>query len=309
MSGSRFEVDILGCGSATPTERHLPSCQVVNFRERLMMIDCGECAQLTFRRMRLHFSRLERIFISHVHGDHFLGLPGLLSTMALHDTGGHIEVYTFEEGIDILRRIMKVFCRETSFEIVYKPISVGRAVIYEDHALTVETFPLYHRVPAVGYIFREKPKPRHINGEAVRFFQVPVSQMNAIKAGADFITTDGRVIANSRLTTDPDPAVSYAYCSDTKFDRRVAEDIAGVDTVYHESTYLTDNLHKAAPRGHSTAAQAGEIATMAGAKRLILGHYSKSYFSDEAFAAEAATTFSGEIVAAHEGMKINLLKP
>lgn len=304
---AKFQVNILGCGSATPTVRHTPSCQVVDFRDRLMMVDCGEGAQLAFRRMRLRFSRLEHIFISHVHGDHFLGLPGLLSTLALLDTGGRITVHTFRQGVDILRRMMDVFCRETSFEIVYDEIKPERAVVYEDHALTVETFPLYHRVPAVGYLFREKPKPRHIDGEAVRFFGVPVSRMNDIKAGADFVTEDGRVIENRRLTTDPDPSVSYAYCSDTAFDRRVAEDVRGVDTLYHESTYLTDNLAKAAPRGHSTAAQAGEIATLAGAKRLILGHYSKSYDTDEAFAREAATTFHGEIIAAHEGMRIPLI--
>ena len=304
---AKFQIDILGCGSATPTVRHQPSCQVIDFRDRLMMVDCGEGAQLQFRRMKLKFARLNHIFISHLHGDHFLGLPGLLSTLALHDTGGTIVVHTFREGIDILRRIMGVFCRETSFDIVYDEIEPGRAVIVDDKAFTVETFPLYHRVPAVGFLFREKAKPRHINGEMVRFFNVPVSQMQAIRAGADFVADDGRVIANARLTTDPEPAVSYAYCSDTMFNPRLAEDIAGVDTLFHEATYLPDNLPMAAPRGHSTAAQAGEIATMAGAKRLILGHYSQRYDDDALFAAEAATTFAGEIIAAREGMKIDLL--
>ncbi len=304
---AQFQVDILGCGSASPTLRHMPSSQVVDFRDRLLMIDCGEGAQLAFRRMKLSFSRLEHIFISHVHGDHFLGLPGLLSTLALHDTGGTITIHTFRQGADILRKMMDVFCRETSFDIIYHIIEPDAAVIYEDHALIVETFPLYHRVPAVGFIFREKPKQRHIKGDAVRFFQVPVRQLNDIKAGADYITPDGHLIANERLTSDPDPAVSYAYCSDTKFDLRVAEAVRGVDTIYHESTYLADNIHKAGPRGHSTAAQAGQIAALAGARRLILGHYSKSYSSDEPFAAEAATTFDGEIIAASEGMKIPLL--
>lgn len=304
---AKFEVDILGCGSATPTMRHRPSCQVVNFRDRLFMVDCGEGAQLQFRKMRLKFSRLEHIFISHVHGDHFLGLPGLLSTLALHDTGGSITVHTSEEGADILRRMMNVFCRETSFEIIYDIIKPEHAVIYDDHALSVETFPLNHRVPCVGFIFREKPKPRHINGEAVRFFQVPPSAMASIKAGQDFVMPDGRVIENARLTTEPDPAISYAYCSDTKYDLRVAEAVRGVDTIYHESTYLTDQLPKAAPRGHSTAAQAGQIAALAGANRLILGHYSQAYDSDEPFAREAATTFAGKIIAAGEGMKIPLL--
>jgi len=304
---AKFQINILGCGSATPTVRHQPSCQVIDFRDRLMMVDCGEGAQLQFRRMKLKFSRLNHIFISHLHGDHFLGLPGLLSTLALHDTGGTIVVHTFRTGIEIMRRLMNVFCHDMPFEIVYDEIEPAKAVIVDDKSFTVETFPLYHRVPAVGFLFREKPKPRHINGEMVRFHGVPVSQMQAIRAGADFVRPDGRVIANSILTTDADPAVSYAYCSDTMFNPRVAEDIRGVDTLFHESTYLSDNAGMASQRGHSTAAAAGRIATLAGARRLILGHYSQRYDNDAAFAAEAATTFDGEIITADEGMRIDLL--
>lgn len=304
---AKFQIDILGCGSATPTEMHLPSSQVIDFRDHLMMVDCGEGAQLQFRKMRLKFSRLNHIFISHLHGDHFLGLPGLLSTLALHDTGGTIVVHTFKEGIDILKRIMNVFCRETSFDIVYDEIAPERGIVLDDKSLTVECFPLYHRVPAVGYIFKEKPKQRHLKGDMVRFLGIPVSQLPKIKEGADYIKPDGTVVPNALLTTDADPQMSYAYCSDTAFNPKVAEDIMGVNTLYHESTYIADKETKAAPRGHSTAAQAGRIATMAGVKRLILGHYSKSYFDDSLFAKEAATTFGGEIIAAREGMKIDLL--
>lgn len=302
-----FKVNILGCGSATPSLRHMPSCQVVDHRDRLMMVDCGEGAQLAMRRMRLKYSRLNNIFISHLHGDHFLGLPGLLSTMALHENSGRVNIYCFPAGIELLRRTLAVFCRETPFEIVYHPIEPGHATILDTHALTVETFPLYHRVPAVGFLLREKPKPRHIDGDSVRFFGVPVAQMQAIRAGADFLTPDGRVIPNARLTRDPDPTMSYAYCSDTAYDERVAAAISGVDTIYHESTYLEDNAQKASERGHSTAAEAGRIATLAGARRLILGHYSKRYDDDQPFAAEAARTFRGEIIAATEGMRIDLL--
>ncbi len=304
---ANFQINILGCGSATPTMRHLPSSQVVNFRDRLMMIDCGEGTQLQMRRTKQKFSRLNHIFISHLHGDHFLGLPGLLSTLALHDSGSTITIHTFAEGVDILKRILAVFCRDIPFDLHYNVIEPAKGIVFEDHALTVETFPLYHRVPTVGFLFREKPKARHLIGDMVRFYNVPVSQLQAIKAGADFVREDGSIIANARLTTDADPAISYAYCSDTMFDERVAQAIQGVDTIYHEATYLSDSLHKAAPRGHSTAAQAGQIASLAGAKRLIVGHYSKSYNDDALFAAEAATTFSGEIIAANEGLKIDLL--
>lgn len=301
-----FQVNYLGCGSATPTVRHQPACQVIDFRGRLMMIDCGEGAQLQYRRMKLKFNRLNHIFISHLHGDHFLGLPGLLSTLALHETGGSIVIHTFAEGAEILRRIMDVFCRDISFEIIYDIITPRHAVILDDHALTVETFALHHRVPTVGYIFREKPGKRHIISDMVKFHNVPVSQMAAIKDGADFVTPDGRVIPNDRLTTAPTPARSYAYCSDTIYDPGIVKYIEGVDTIYHESTYLSDCEYKAAPRGHSTAAQAGRIAAMAGARRLVLGHYSQAYNDDNAFADEAATTFSGEIIAAHEGLRLDL---
>ena len=301
-----FSLDILGCGSATPTTRHLPSCQVVSHRRRLMMIDCGEGAQLQMRRQRLQFGRLRHIFISHIHGDHFLGLPGLLSTMALHDTGGTVTVHGFSHGIELLRSIMAVLCRETSFDIEYDIIDNAEAVILDDDSLTVRTFPLYHRVPAVGFRFDEKPKLRHIDGEAVRFHGISHAWMERLRRGEDYVSSDGKVIPNDLLTRPADRACSYAYCSDTMYDERVARAVEGVDTLYHEATYLSDRADKAAPRGHSTAAEAGRIATMAGVRRLVVGHYSKSYDSDEPFVAEAATTFAGPVIAAHEGLRLNL---
>lgn len=303
---SEFSVSYLGCGSASPSERHLPSCQVVDFRDKLFMIDCGEGAQMQFRRNRLKFSRLSHIFISHLHGDHFLGLPGLLSTMALHDVEGTVMVHAFREGLDILRQILNVFCSNRPYNLVYAPIEHSGGLLVDDKSLTVEAFPLYHRVPAVGFIFREKPKPRRIIGDMVEYYKVPVYQRSALKDGADFVTSEGVVIENKRLTLDPAPSTSYAYCSDTKFDTRVAEAVKGVDTLYHEATYLEDNKDKAGARGHSTAAEAGEIATLAQVKRLVLGHYSRSYNDDAAFVAEAATTFSGGIIAAHEGLRLEL---
>lgn len=303
---ANFQVNILGCGSATPSMRHMPACQVIDFRDRLLMIDCGEGAQLQLMRQRLKFSRLTDIFISHLHGDHFLGLPGLLSTLALHEKGGTLTIHIFEEGAAILRQIMAVFCRETSFEIRYNIIRPHRAVILDDHALTVETFPLYHRVPCVGFKFCEKPKLRHLRGDMIRFFNIPVSQLDDIRHGADFTTPDGTLIANDRLTTPPDRSASYAYCSDTMYNPAVADDVRGVDVLYHESTYADDSAAKAAPRGHSTAREAARIAAAAGVGRLILGHYSKAYDSDEPFVREASEVFP-DVIAATEGLKIDLL--
>ena len=303
---ANFQVNILGCGSATPSTRHMPACQVIDFRDRLFMIDCGEGAQLQMMRQRLKFSRLSHIFISHLHGDHFLGLPGLLSTLALHEKGGTLTIHTFAEGARILREIMAVFCRDTSFEIKYNVITPSRAVLFEDHALKVESFPLYHRVPCVGFKFTEKPKARHLRGDMIRFFNIPVSRLEDIRQGADYVTPDGTVIANERLTTPPDHSASYAYCSDTMYNPAVADYVRGVDVLYHESTYADNFAEKAAPRGHSTAREAARIAAAAGVKRLVLGHYSKAYDSDEPFLREASEVFP-DVIAAKEGLKIDLL--
>lgn len=305
---ARFRVNILGCGSATPSLRHQPACQVIDFRDHLMMVDCGEGAQLAMRRMSLKFSRLRDIFISHLHGDHFLGLPGLLSTMSLHEVGGTVTVHIFEEGAELIDHTMRVMCGDSlTFDLRYDIISPADKIIVDTPALSVSTVKLYHRVDCVGYVFREKPKPRHIIGDMARFYGIPHHLLPAIKDGEDFIADDGSVIPNSRLTTDPDPAVSYAYVSDTAFDPRLVTRVRGVDTLYHEATYADDRAHLAKQRGHSTAREAGVVARRAGVKRLILGHFSKSYLNEEAHLAQAAEEFGGEVICASEGMKIDLI--
>ena len=302
-----FSLNILGCGSATPTARHLPSAQVVDHRSRLFMVDCGEGAQLQLRRMKLKMQRINHIFLSHLHGDHFLGLPGLLSTKALHEKGSAVTIHTFSEGAKLLQQMLGFLCGDTPFDIRYNILTFGQTgTIYEDDALTVDTFPLYHRVPTQGYVFRERPKMRHVVGDMLAFHQVPHYRVTEIRAGADFVKPDGTVVPNAVLTTDATPAMSYAYCSDTMFDRRVAKAVEGVDTIYHESTYGDSEAHLARQRGHSTARQAAQIAAMTGARRLILGHYSKRYHTTDTLVAEAAEEFHGEIIAANEGMRIPL---
>lgn len=303
---SEFNIHILGCGSATPSFRHLPACQAVEYRGRVMLIDCGEGAQLSIRRQRLKFSRITDVFISHMHGDHFLGLPGLLSTLSLHEVGGCVRVHIFEEGAKLLDQIMRVVCHETSFKIEYNIITPQGGIVLDDDALRVTAFPLYHRVPCVGYRFDEKPKARHLRGDMIKFFNVPIRQLADIKAGKDFITDDGRVIGNARLTSDADPSMSYAYCSDTMFDTRVADSVRGVHTIYHEATYTGDLEQEARRRAHSTAGQAAQIAQMAGAQQLILGHYSKRYNDMEQHLAEARKIFANTI-AGDEGLTVKLL--
>ena len=300
-----FKVNILGCGSATPTLRHLQSCQVIDFRESLMMVDCGESSQLEVRRRKMKFSRLTHIFISHSHGDHCLGLPGLLSTLSLHGREGGVKIYMLKDGIELLKPLVESICRQPSYSLEFIEIDPKGGLLLETNALTVEAFPLYHRVPCVGFIFREKEKLRHLKGDMVKFYDIPVRLIPDIKAGADLELPDGRIIPNEHLTTDPTPARSYAYCSDTMFDTRVAEAVKGVDTIYHEATYASDVEDRAHERGHSTAAEAAKIAKMAGARQLIIGHYSKRYIEPTPLLEEAQAIFPNTI-AADEGMCIDL---
>lgn len=303
---SEFTLNILGCGSATPSLRHLPACQVIDYRGSLMMIDCGEGAQLSMRRQGLKFSRLNHIFISHLHGDHCLGLPGLLSTLALQQKGGTVTVHTFAEGVEMFSKIMDFFCRERPYELLFNVLDPHNPALALDlPGLTVETFPLRHRIECVGFRFSEKPKPRHIKGDMVKFHQVPVSKMAAIKNGEDYVTPDGRIIPNAALTTDADHAASYAYCSDTIFDPSIVPYVAGADLLYHEATYADDFADRAAQRFHSTASEAARIAEEAKVKQLLLGHFSKAYDNEEQHLAEARAIFPNTIIA-REGMKIQL---
>lgn len=303
---AKFQINVLGCGSATPSLRHLPSCQVIDIRDNLYMVDCGECAQLQARRMRVKFSRLNHIFISHLHGDHCLGLPGLLSTLSLQQSGASLTVHTFKEGVEIFSRMIDFFCKERTYDLRFNVIEPERAVILETDAITVETVPLRHRIPTVGFIFREKPKRPHLDGEMMKFYNVPVSQRDNIKSGADFQTSDGRIIPNHRLTRPADPSVAYAYISDTTYFPPIIPAIEGVDLLYHETTYTDKNEAKARDRYHSTARQAAMIAKAANVKKLVLGHYSKSYLNEEEHLSEARQIFT-DTIASTEGMKIDLL--
>ncbi len=302
---TRLELNILGCGSATMTPRHQPSCQVLNVRDNLMMIDCGEGAQLAVRCMKLKLMRLNHIFISHLHGDHCFGLPGLVSTMALLNRSNSLTIHTFKDGAELLGQMLDYFCRERPFEVRFNIIDTHKRVIWEDDAMTVTTFPLVHRVPAVGFLFREKPKLRHIIGEEVQRHRVPHYAMNALRQGQDWVNPEGIIIPNDQLTTAADPAISYAYCSDTKFSRRVIKHVEGVDWLYHEATYDDSLRVKAHKRYHSTALEAATVAREAGVKQLILGHFSKRYLDDTVLLDEARTVFPATRLA-NEGLVIDL---
>ena len=295
-----FRVHILGCGSALPTLRHYPSAQIVELRDKMFMVDCGEGVQMQLRRLRIHFAKVSRVFISHLHGDHCFGLIGMISTFGLLGRTASLHVYANEELNGLLRQQMDFFCHDLGYEVVFHPIDASsRTVIYEDRSLTVETIPLTHRLPTCGFLFREKPSLPHIRRDMIDFHQIPTSQIMNIKNGADWTTADGELIPNSRLVTPAAPPRSYAYCSDTRYMPDLHRQLKGVSTLYHESTYGEDNLQMAQKYNHSTARQAATVARDAGVGQLILGHYSSRYTDERVLLDEAREVF-GNVRLANE---------
>ncbi len=302
----KFELDILGCGSAIPTTLHNPSSQVLNIREKLFMIDCGEGTQLQFRRSRLRFGRLNQIFISHLHGDHCFGLIGLISTLALLGRTGNLTIHSVPGLEEVLRPQIDFFCKDNPFRVKIETFDPKKSeIIYEDRSLTVKTIPLSHRVPCAGFLFQEKQKDAHLLVDMVKFYNIPLKELTAIKQGADFVTEDGVVVANERLTTPAEPARSYAYCSDTAYNEKIIPIIEGVDLLYHEATFATSEALRAKQTGHSTAAQAAEIAKLANVKKLMLGHFSARYTDNKILLDEAIKIFPNTILA-NEGLREKL---
>lgn len=300
---SRFEVNILGCGAATPTLRHLPSAQIVNVRDRLFMVDCGEGAQIAMRRSKLNMTRLGHIFISHLHGDHCFGLLGLLSTMALNGCNGEIVVHAHPDAEKVFSPMLNYFCRENPFEVHFNPISSSSSeVIYSSKSVVVRTIPLKHRVPTCGFLFEEVAGERHLRGDMLQFYNIPTYMRAGIKQGQDFVTPEGEVIANELLTTPPTPPARYAYCSDTMYSERIIPLIEGVDVLYHEATYGDDAQGLTRTTFHSTARQAATIAARANVGKLIIGHFSQRYKDENILLDQAREVFPHTILA-HEGMK------
>lgn len=287
-----FRVHILGCGSALPTLHHNASAQVVEIRGKLFLVDCGEGTQVQLRRSRLRFTKISAVFITHLHGDHCFGLIGMLSTFGLLGRTARLAIYAPAALEDMLKHQMQLFCHDFDYEVDFHAVDTSQQqVIYEDRSLTVESIPLEHRMPCCGYLFREKPSMPHIRRDMIDFYQIPTSQINNIKAGADWTTPDGEVVKNERLVEPADPTRSYAYCSDTRYIPTLPSRIKGVSTLYHESTYGEDNLLMAQKYYHSTARQAALVAREAGVGQLLLGHYSSRYEDEQVLLREAREVF------------------
>lgn len=303
---TKFEVQILGCGSALPTTLHMPSSQLLEMNGKLFMIDCGEGTQLQMRRYGARMSKLHSIFISHLHGDHVFGLPGLISTLGLLGRTADLTIYAHIELETLLRPILNFFCRNLSYNINIVTLpKKDFNVVYENKSISISSFPLKHRIASSGFLFKEKENLRHIKREMIDFYNIPIREINNIKLGADFVTPEGELISNPRLTTEPSPSRSYAYCSDTAYDESIVPYIKGVDVLYHEATFAESEIIRAEKTAHSTAQQAARIAQLAEVKKLVIGHFSSRYIKLDSLLEEARTVFP-KTELAFEGKKIEL---
>lgn len=271
------------------------------------MIDCGEGTQAQVRRSHINFSKLQAVFISHIHGDHVFGLMGMISTFGLQGRTTPLHVYAPGGYKALFHAEMQMFCSTIDYEVIFHPVDTSvRQVIFEDRSLTVETIPLKHRMPCAGFLFKEKQGERHINPKALEFYNVPRSQINNLRAGLDWTSPEGELIPNDKLTTPPDPVRSYAYCSDTRYMQSLGKDLSGVTMLYHEATYGEDMKDNAVKYMHSTAREAALTAKAAGAGKLLLGHYSQRYSDEKPLLNEAKQVFENTLLS-NEGMTIDVL--
>lgn len=288
----KFEVVILGCGCALPTSRHFNAAQVVNLRNKLFLIDCGEGTQIQFRRNKLNFNKLGHIFISHLHGDHFFGLMGLISTFNLLGRTAQLYVHAPAPLRNILQPQIDYFCQEMNYEVILDEIdSTKHQLIYEDRSVEVWSLPLNHRVPCCGFLFKEKPLKKHIIADKIKQYNIPIYAINSIKDSKDYTLPDGTIIPNDQLTTPADPTRSYAYCSDTRYLPQLAEYLQDVDILFHEATFGEDKKNLAFATYHSTAAQAATLAKECHAKKLFIGHYSARFDDENILLNEAREIF------------------
>ncbi|MGB8703862.1 MAG: ribonuclease Z [Gillisia sp.] len=287
-----MKLTILGCYAATPRSFTNPTSQVLEMNNHLFLIDCGEGTQVELRRNKIKFSKIRHIFISHLHGDHFYGLVGLISTFRLLNRDKELHVYGPKGIKEIITLQLKLANSWTNFPLHFHELSSKEPeLLFEDEKVSVQTIPLRHRVYTNGYLFKEKPGLRKLLINEVSKYNIDVSLYQSIKRGKDVVSEDGRVVQNALITAPPVPPKSYAFCSDTVYHPAIIPQLAGTSVLYHESTFLEENKDLAFPTKHSTAKQAAEIAQGAGVEKLILGHYSTRYPDIKVFRDEASEIF------------------
>ncbi len=287
-----MKLTILGCYSATPRTFNNTTSQVLEINNRLFLIDCGEGTQVALRKNKIRFSRINHIFISHLHGDHFFGLPGIISTFRLLGRETELHVHGPKGIKEAITLFLKLGDSWTNYPLYFHELSASEPQrIFEDSKVEVYTIPLDHRVYTNGFLFKEKTGLRKLNIEAVSNYDIDKAYYNKIKQGKDMTLPDGRIIANSELTFNPAPPKSYAFCSDTMYKPDIVSQIKNTTVLYHESTFTEQHAHLAKKTKHSTALEAATIARDAGVSNLILGHYSTRYDSIEIFKEEATRIF------------------
>lgn len=296
-----FDVTVLGCGSATPTSQRNPTAQVINALGRFFLIDCGEGTQIQMRKFKIRFQKIDHVFISHLHGDHYFGLIGWLSTLHLLGRTEPLHIYANEA----LKNIMELQFLHSETTLKYKLIwhflnYGGKHLLYEDKALEIYSFPLNHRIPTNGFLFKEKAKSRSLKREMIVKYDLSIEQIHEIKEGADHVLEDGTIIKNAALTNSPKPPRSYAFCSDTIYDEGLIEYIEGVDLLYHETTFMDDMAKRAKETFHTTCSEAGNIAKLAGVKQLMIGHFSARYGDATPLVEQTKSVFPNTL-AAEEG--------
>ncbi|WP_036155724.1 ribonuclease Z [Maribacter forsetii] len=293
-----MHLTVLGCYAATPRTLTNPTSQVLEINNHIVLIDCGEGTQVELRRHKIKFSRINHIFISHLHGDHFFGLPGFISTMRLLGREKELHVYGPKGIKEAITLLLKLGDSWTNYPLLFHELSSKESeLIFEDSKISVTTIPLDHRIYTNGYLFQEKIGKRKLNIEAAEEYGIDKAYYQNIKNGKDITLDNGEVIANSTLTFDPPKPESYAFCSDTVYDESLAEKIKDVDVLYHESTFLQSEAELATKTKHATAMQAAKVARDANVRTLILGHYSTRYKSIALFKEEASTIFPNVLLA------------
>lgn len=287
----RFELAILGSGSALPTSNRNTTAQVLNVLERFFLIDCGEGTQHQLRRFKISFNQISHILISHLHGDHFFGLFGLISTMSLVGREKPLHIYGPSDLEEVLYTVLKPQFEKPPFPLIFHQLEKEKSsVIFEDKVMSVTAFPLKHSVPVWGFKFEEKARPRKILVEKIEEYSISIPEINQIKEGHDLIRAD-KTIFNDELTTDPLSPRSYVFMTDTLLTRKYMDLIQGSQLLYHESTFLQEDIGLARKTLHTTAQQAAGFAAEATVDQLLLGHFSTRYKSDELFLEEAICHF------------------
>lgn len=288
-----MKLTILGCYAATPRTISNPTAQVLEFGKHLFLIDCGEGTQIQLRKLKLRFSKINHIFISHLHGDHFFGLPGLVATFRLLGRKTPLHIYGPKGIKEAVSLLLKLGDSWTNYPLHFHELSSADSeLVFEDEKVTVHTIPLDHRVYTNGFLFREKKHPRRIDKDKIDQYPLDKYTYQQLKDGKDVETRDGRIISNKELTLDPKPSQSYAFCSDTAYSEPIVKYLKKVDVLYHESTFLSTESELAQKTKHSTASEAASIASKAEVGTLILGHYSTRYGDLNEFAKEAQQVFS-----------------